>query len=151
MAQLGNVWADNLWDIAVWDQAIWDQTQPISLGSAAITGAGDTLTLTFSEAAAIGAGGNAGWTIAPSGGAATLTYASGDTTRFLVYNISRTIAVGETGTIAYTQPGNGIEAVGDGADVATIASRAFQGLTPAPVSSVSAVRSRRAFTIFRGR
>jgi hypothetical protein len=44
-----------------------------------------------------------------SGGAATLTYASGEGSAFLVYTWSRTIADTETGTIDYTQPGDGFE------------------------------------------
>jgi hypothetical protein len=70
---------------------------------------GNTLTLVFSEIVSIGAGGNAGWAITPSGGAATLAYSSGDDTNTLIYAISRTIYDPETATIAYTQPTNGIE------------------------------------------
>ena len=45
-----------------------------------------------------------------SGGAATLSFNSGASSGSnLVYDISRTINIGETGTVSYTQPVNGIE------------------------------------------
>ena len=56
-----------------------------------------------------GAGGNTGLVATMSGGAATLSYSSGEGSRFLVYTWSRTIAATETGTLAYTNPGNGFE------------------------------------------
>lgn len=127
MAQLGAIWADGIWNTAVWDTAIWSQT-PVSdttaptLVSAVIVG-GTVLKLTFDEAVTFGAGGNTGWTITMSGGAATLTYSSGDGTSALLYGISRTIADSETGTTAYTQPGNGVEDIA-GNDLATIVSQA---------------------------
>lgn len=98
-----------------------DVTAP-TLVSAVIVG-GTVLKLTFDEAVTFGAGGNTGWTITMSGGAATLTYSSGDGTSALLYGISRTIADSETGTTAYTQPGNGVEDIA-GNDLATIVSQA---------------------------
>lgn len=68
-----------------------------------------TLTLAFSENVFIGSGGNGGFTPTLSGGAATLTYASGSGSNELIYTVSRSVAFGETGTLAYTQPGNGVE------------------------------------------
>ncbi len=97
---------------------------PPTLSSATINTAGSTMTLAFSESVSVGAGGNSGWTTSLSGGAATLSYASGSPGTSLVYNISRTINSGETGTVAYTQPGNGVEGTTGGADVATISSSA---------------------------
>jgi len=85
-----------------------DVTAP-ELQSATIASSGDTISLAFNEAVTIGSGGNGGVTITMSGGAATLTYASGDGGSTLVYDISRTIASGETGNLDYTQPGDGIE------------------------------------------
>jgi len=49
---------------------------PYLLG-AVISEDGTTLTMVFSENVYIGAGGNTGFTISASGGAATLTYSSG--------------------------------------------------------------------------
>ena len=54
-----------------------------------------------------------------SGGAVTMSYASGSGTSTLVYNLSRTIGIGETGTISYTQPGSGVEDLA-GNDLASI-------------------------------
>jgi len=80
--------------------------------SATVNAAGTTLTIVFSEAVTFGAGGNAGWTFVV-GGAEAITYASGDTTTSLVYAITnRTIKKGETGTLDYIQPGNGVENIG---------------------------------------
>lgn len=96
---------------------------PPSLVSATIGSNGTTFSLVFDEIVAFGAGGNTGWTIAPSGGAATLVYASGAGTTTLVYTISRTIALTETATVSYVQPGDGVENVG-GTDLASIVARA---------------------------
>lgn len=90
-----------------------------TLSSATINTAGTQLTLTFTASVSIGAGGNGGVTLSLSGGAVTATYASGSGSNTLVYNLSRTVNSGETGTVSYTQPGNGIEATTGGADVAT--------------------------------
>lgn len=115
MAQLGVIWADGIWDTSVWNTAIWaqtagpgDTTAP-TLSSATINTSGTTLTLTFSEAVTFGAGGNTGFVATMTGGASALTYASGSGTSSLVYNFARTIQSGETGTLAYTQPSNGVE------------------------------------------
>lgn len=89
------------------------------LVSATIDGNGTTFSLVFNEIVQFGAGGNAGWTITPSGAAATLAYTSGAGTTTLVYTISRTIASIETATVNYMQPGNGVENAG-GADLASI-------------------------------
>ena len=96
-----------------------DTTAP-TFSSAAIPAAGTSISITFDEAVTIGAGGNGGFAIAScSGGAVTPTYSSGDGSVTLVYTLSRTIEVGEIGcTVAYTQPGNGLEDSA-GNDVAT--------------------------------
>jgi len=83
-----------------------DTTAP-TLTSATINAAGTSLSLLFSET--VVATINTGWTITPSGAAATLTYASGSGTNTLVYTISRAIQSSETATASYTQPGDGIE------------------------------------------
>lgn len=117
-----------------------DTTVP-TLSTAIITGDSTTLRLTFDEAVTFGAGGNTGWAVTLSGGAATLTYASGDSTNQLVYTVSRTVAEGETGTIDYTQPGNGVEDLA-GNDLASIVAGALS------VSSVSELPDNMMFTIF---
>lgn len=114
MAQLGVIWADGIWDTTVWNTAIWaqsgspDVTAPTCTG-ATVDAAGTSITLAFSEAVEFGAGGNGGFTVGLSGGACTLTYSSGDGTSSLVYTTSRTVQAGESGTVAYTQPGNGVQ------------------------------------------
>ena len=85
-----------------------DTTAP-TLSSATINSAGNQITFAFSEPVYFGAGGNSGFAVTMSGGAATLTYSSGEGGSSLIYSISRTIAGGETGTCAYTQPTNGVE------------------------------------------
>jgi hypothetical protein len=92
-----------------------------TLVSATLDGWGTTMTLVFSESVTVGAGGNAGWTIDMNDTTGeTLTYASGSGSDTLVYTVNRNIHAAATGTVAYTQPGNGIEATTGGADVATI-------------------------------
>jgi len=59
-----------------------------------------------------------------SGGATTLTYSSGSGSTAYVYTSSRTIQLGETLTLAYTQPGNGIEATTGGSDLASFSGQA---------------------------
>ena len=85
-----------------------DVTAP-TLSSATIASSGDTISFVFDESVTFGAGGNGGFAVTMSGGAATLTYSSGDGTDTLTYSISRTVAYNETGTLAYTQPGDGVE------------------------------------------
>ena len=92
-----------------------------TLTGATIGSNGTTLTLGFSVPVVYGTGGSGGWTISASGGAATLTPTANPTT----FTVSRSIATGETGTISYTQPGNGVEAVTGGGDLATLTSFAF--------------------------
>lgn len=89
-----------------------------TLASATVDVTGAILTLNFSSAVQNGSGGSGGVTISASGGACTATYSSGSGSSSLVYGLSRTINAGETVTVSYTQPGNGIEATG-GTDVAT--------------------------------
>ena len=111
-----------------------DVTAP-TLSTATIPLAGTTIVLTFSEAVSIGAGGNGGFTVSLSGGAATLTYSSGSGTSQLTYTISRTVAANETGTVSYTQPGNGVEDAA-GNDLAT-----FSNMTISRSGVVSIIRS----------
>jgi hypothetical protein len=117
---LGVIWADGVWNEAIWDNTIWAQTAataPQLLAATVISG-GDQLSLYFDKVVLIGSGGNGGFAATLSGGAATLTYDSGSGSNTLVYDISRTVAATETGTLAYTQPGDGVEE-GTGEDLAT--------------------------------
>lgn len=122
MPKLGAVWASDVWDTAAWDTSIW--AVDFALLSATIPAAGTTVRIGFATAASIGAGGNGGFTVTLSGGAATLTYASGAGTPVLVYTISRTVAQGESGTLAYVQPGDGVED-SQGVDLATFSGRSI--------------------------
>lgn len=92
-----------------------------TLNSATIPSAGTSITLNFSETVTCST--CTGWTIDMSGGTGEgMSYSSGSGSANLVYTITgRTINSGETGTVAYTQPGNGIEDVAAN-DLATIAS-----------------------------
>jgi len=92
---------------------------------------GGTITLVFEESVTFGAGGNAGWTLSMSGGASTMTYSAGSGTATLVYTLSRAIGAGETGTLAYTQPGNGVEDL-SGNDLATVSGIAVTNNTAVP-------------------
>jgi hypothetical protein len=84
---------------------------------AEINGAGDELTLEFDEAVTFGAGANGGVTLASSAAAVTTTYASGDGTTTLIYDLSRTVLGSESLRVNYTQPGNGIESDDNNVDV----------------------------------
>jgi hypothetical protein len=72
---------------------------------------GTTFTIACSETVSVGAGGNGGFALTPTNGGAavTLSYASGSGSSSLVYTASRAITRNETLTLAYVQPGNGIE------------------------------------------
>lgn len=104
----------------VLNESIQDTIAP-TISAAVVTNNGTTLTISSAEILSVGAGGNGGFTATMSGGAATLTYSSGDGTNSLVYTWSRTIGETETGTLNYTQPGNGIEDDA-GNDLATFSS-----------------------------
>lgn len=94
------------------------------LFSAVVAKGGGSISFYFNTPVTFGAGGNPGFATSLSGGACTLTYSSGDTSTVLVYTTSRTVGNTESGTVDYTQPGNGIESVSDNTDLAT-----FTGLT----------------------
>lgn len=90
-----------------------------TLVSATVDSVGTTLTLVWSESCTTGAGGNGGVTVTPSGGAATATYSSGSGSDTYVYTLSRSIVSGETITVSYVQPGDGIESTAAQIDVAS--------------------------------
>lgn len=100
--------------------------------SRTINSAGTQLSIGVSEAVTFGAGGNGGFAVTLSGGAATLSYVSGDETSTLVYALSRVVAPGETGTLAYTQPGNGVEDLA-GNDLATFSGQTITNNSSADV------------------
>lgn len=78
---------------------------PPTLSSATILSAGNVINLLFSKP--VNVTGSVP-VITMSGGASTLSSPTGGGTSTLVYTLSRTVNSGETGTIAYTQPGGGI-------------------------------------------
>lgn len=95
--------------IAVHSLVVADIDAPVLL-NATINAAGTQLTLTSDEDVVLGAdGADAGLVIAMSGGAITASYLSGAGSPNLVYNLSRVVIGAETGTIDYTQPGDGIQ------------------------------------------
>lgn len=95
-----------------------DSTAP-TLTTATIPTGGTTLVLVHNESVVVGAGGNGGWAVTLSTGSATATYASGSGSTTLTYTLSGTVNGGTTGTVAYTQPGSGIED-NAGNDLATL-------------------------------
>ncbi len=122
---------------SVTNNSTQDVTPPLLLG-AVIPSSGVAVSFTLSEAVTFGAGGNGGWTANISGGAATLTYSSGSGTSTLVYALSRTVNAGETATVSYVQPGNGIKDAA-GNQLASVSgvflvNGSTQGATPIPTS-----------------
>lgn len=96
-----------------------DVTAP-TLQSATISGS--TLRLRFDETVIVNDG--TGIALTLSGGAVTATYASGSGGTTLLYSLSRTPATDETGTLDYTNPGDGIEDLA-GNDLDSIVSAAI--------------------------
>ena len=116
-----------------------DVTAPL-FSSAAIPSAGTSISITLDGSVVFGAGGNGGFAIAScSGGAVTPTYASGSGSDTLVYNLSRTVGVGETGcTIAYTQPTNGVEDAA-GNDLASFGAQSVTNNSTADITAPTRV------------
>lgn len=86
-----------------------DSTAP-TLTSLTFDTAGTSAALLFDEAVSFGAGGSGGFSITMSGGAVTLTYASGTGTSTLTYTPSRTIFSGEScSDLDFTQPTDGLQ------------------------------------------
>ncbi len=91
------------------------------LESATINAGASTLTLHFDSTVKFGAGGNTGFVITMTGGSVSVTYLSGEGTPDLVYTLAGRLAYNvETGTLAYTNPGNGVESDDDDTDLANI-------------------------------
>lgn len=95
-----------------------DTTAP-SITSATINAPATTLTVNFNEAAVFGAGGSSGFVPTLTGGASSMTYVSGSGSASWIFSLARSPAYGETGTLAFTQPGNGAEDAA-GNDVVTV-------------------------------
>lgn len=92
------------------DGAAPDVTAPTVSGATIATN-GNSISIVFSEAVELGAGGIDGLTLATNGAAVTLSYTSGTGTNTLVCATSRTVSSTETLTRSYVQPGNGIRDV----------------------------------------
>lgn len=92
-----------------------------TFSSAVLDTDGTTLTLGMSASTSVGGGGSGGIVATGStSGALAGTYSSGAPGTSLVYTLPSSIKSGETVTLAYTQPGNGLEGTTGGADVATV-------------------------------
>jgi hypothetical protein len=105
------------WDAGAFAYGGADATAPTVL-TVTISANGTTWTFACNETVSVGSGGNGGFAGTMTSGGVTLTYSSGAGSSSLVYTGSRTVYSGETGTLAYTQPSNGIED-GAGNDLAT--------------------------------
>jgi len=112
-----------------------------TLSSATVSSAGTSISLVFSESCTTGAGGSGGVTVSPSGGSSTATYSSGSGSTTYVYTLSRTIQSGESLTVSYTQPGNGIEATSGGADVATFIAQAVTNNSTVSITQAAGLRN----------
>lgn len=80
-----------------------------TLSSAALQASGTDIVIGWPENVSYGAGGSGGYAVTLSGGAATVTGVSGNGTNSHTLTVNRTVTNAETGTLAYTQPGNGAE------------------------------------------
>ncbi len=106
-----------------------------TLSQATINTAGTQVSLLFTEAVTFGAGGNGGLSLSLTRGVDIDAYVSGDGTSTLIYSLDGTVLSDETGTIAYVQPGDGIEANVGNEDVASFSDVAILNdstQTPAP-------------------
>lgn len=75
--------------------------------SATINSDGNVLVITIDALISLGADGSGGFVLNMSGGPVVLTYNGlGDST--IAFNLSRTVIQSETGTVDYTQPGDGV-------------------------------------------
>lgn len=105
------------WDMGAYAYAV---TGIPTISSATIPSDGVTVNIVWSESCTTGTGGAGGFTLTTSSGPMTLTYVSGSGSTTYVYSIPSTILSTETITsLAYVQPGNGIEATAGGGDVGT--------------------------------
>jgi hypothetical protein len=80
-----------------------------TLSSAVLQASGTDIVIGWPESVSYGAGGTGGYALTLSGGAATVTGVTGGGTNSHTLTVNRTVTNTETGTLAYTQPGNGAE------------------------------------------
>jgi len=85
-----------------------DTTAPSLVSAEVPVGMANKLVITLDSDVRMGVGGSAGVSLTMTGGAVTASYLSGDGSSILTYTLSRAISYGETGTVAYTQPTQGI-------------------------------------------
>ena len=117
-----------------------DTTAP-TVSSVSVGTNGTTLSVNFDETITGGTTGEGGFTVNPSGGAATVTYASGSNSTTLYYTVSRAIQYDETLTITYSKPGSAFVEDLAGNDLAafsgtSVTNYSIQGQTgDAPVMS----------------
>lgn len=97
---------------------------PPTIVSGNIPAAGTSIVLTASEDVVAGAGGTGGFTISASGGAITSSSKVVAGTTVTLATLSRTFGAGETVTVSYVQPGNGIEDAA-GNDLATFSGQSI--------------------------
>jgi hypothetical protein len=91
-----------------------------ALSTATIGTDGETWTLVFSEAVNLGSGGSGGLIATMTeGGSVALTYVSGSGSATLTYTGNSILNSGDTGTLSYTQPTDGLESVSSTTDVAS--------------------------------
>jgi hypothetical protein len=109
----------------------WNNSQFPTFVSATIPSNGLTTEFVFSKNTSVGSGGSGGVVETLSGGANTLTYTSGAGSTTLIFTNARTVLSGETGTYAYTQPSDGLEATTGGFDVASASSLTVTNISTA--------------------
>jgi hypothetical protein len=96
-----------------------------TVSSYAIDKSGTELTVVFSESVTVGSGGGAGVVLTLSSGTTTATYLRGSGSDTLVYSLWNPVLPSVTGTVAYTQPGDGLEATTGGDDVSSFSGDAI--------------------------
>lgn len=110
-----------------------------SLVSATIQSSGTSIVLVFSSAVDFQSGDTANFAFSLSGGAVTMSSPSGSGTTSITCTLSRTVNSNETGSVSYTQPGNGVEDL-SGNDLPSFSNFALinsstQGPLPTPTPS----------------
>jgi hypothetical protein len=136
---------DGFWEMGAieYGSVYTPPTELPTLSSATIPSSGTTIELAFSEAVTPGSGGSVGWALSLSTGSVTASYASGSGTSTLTYNLSGTVNNGISGTVSYTQPGNGIEDA-FGNDLATLSGFAITNNSSQSFSAIPRLRDKAA-------
>ena len=125
------------WDIGAYKFGAGGGDPVPFINTATINTAGTQVTIVFSEAVQVGAGGPNGWVLNLSGGTITVpaqTPTGTGATRVYTFSSVRTVGNSETGTITYTQPGNGIEDL-VGGDMATGTGATITNTSTVPTTS----------------